>query len=93
MAGVEQGVEGVVENEVKVEGHLLRTLCAMLRTLAFILRRGAIEGFLRGITFKMIPRLLFDSRLLGDLSRFWWVERSAAYLYRQVKFQVPGKIS
>ena len=51
VAGVEQGVEGVVENEVEIEGRLLRTLCAMLKTLAFILRRGAIEGFLRGITF------------------------------------------
>lgn len=50
VAGVESKTERVAENEVKVKGHLFMTLYAMVWTLAFILRREARGGSLRGVT-------------------------------------------
>lgn len=49
VAGVESRTERVAENEVKVKGHLFMTLCHV-KDLAFILRRGARGGSLRGVT-------------------------------------------
>lgn len=40
---------GVGRGQWKMKSGPLRTLCATLRTLAFILRREAIEGFLSNI--------------------------------------------